>query len=221
MDDSAAPELGDVAAARLRELMDAAPVLAFVKDPAGRYLYVNPFLLAVFGERMGPDWYGKTDADIWPPDVAGLLRANDQDVLAGGGLMVFSQEMPLDSGPHQLLMLKFPLASGGGPTNLAGIGVDLTERSQAGIERDQLAIAIEQAAESVMIADLDARITYVNPAFERVTGYSRAEVSGRNPSLLSSGRQPASFYEAMWAALTSGVPWVCLLYTSPSPRDRG
>jgi len=208
MDDSAAPEIGEFAAARLRELMDAAPVVAFIKDPAGRYLYVNPFLLTVFGERMGLDWYGKTDADIWPPDVASLLRANDQAVLAGHGLMVFSQEMPLDSGPHQLLMLKFPLANADGVTNLAGIGVDLTERSQAEIERDQLAIAIEQVAESVMIADLDARITYVNPAFERVTGYSRAEVSGRNPSLLSSGRQPASFYEAMWAALTSGVPWV-------------
>ena len=208
MDEPVARDSGDAAIARLRELMEAAPVLAFIKDPAGRYLYVNPYLLAVFGERLGPDWYGKTDADIWPPEVAELLRANDQAVLAGDGLRVFSQEMPLDSGPHRLLMLKFPVAGGSAGTNLVGIGVDLTERSQAEIERDQLAIAIEQAAESVMIADLDARITYVNPAFERVTGYSRAEVSGRNPSLLSSGQQPPSFYTAMWAALTSGVPWV-------------
>ena len=83
--------------------------------------------------------------------------------------------------------------------------MDLTERSQAEVERDQLAIAIEQAAESVVIADLEARITYVNPAFERVTGYTRAEVIGQNPRLLSSGLQPRSFYEAMWAALTTGV----------------
>ncbi|MGA3031569.1 MAG: EAL domain-containing protein [Candidatus Limnocylindrales bacterium] len=79
----------------------------------------------------------------------------------------------------------------------------LRERS----ERDRLAAGLEQVAESVIVTDRDARITYVNPAFERVTGYARDEVIGRNPGLLKSGLQPASFYEAMWAALTNGVPW--------------
>ena len=59
-----------------------------------------------------------------------------------------------------------------------------------------------------MIADLDARITYVNPAFERISGYRREEVVGRNPRFLGSGVQPPSFYEAMWATLTSGGPWI-------------
>ena len=86
--------------------------------------------------------------------------------------------------------------------------MDETERSQAEIERDQLAIAVEQAAESIMITDLEARISYVNPAFERVSGYTRAEVIGQNPRLVSSGLQPPAFYEAMWAALSTGVPWV-------------
>ncbi len=199
---------GDRMTARLRDLMDAAPVVAFVKDPDGRYLYANPYLLAIFAERMGTDWYGKTDLDIWPAEVASVLRSNDEGVLGAGGLEVFSQVMPLTTGDHRLLMLKFPLGTDDAQVNLAGIGVDLTERSAADAERDQLAIAVEQAAESVMIADLDGRITYVNPAFERVTGYSRAEVIGQNPRILASGLQPGSFFAAMWAAITSGVPWV-------------
>ena len=80
----------------------------------------------------------------------------------------------------------------------------LRERS----ERDRLIAGIEQVAESIIITDREARITYVNPAFERVTGYTRNEVFGRNPSLLKSGLQPASFYEAMWAALAMGSPWM-------------
>src|ERR1035437_8587426 len=74
-------------------------------------------------------------------------------------------------------------------------------------DRDQFAAAIEQVAESVMITDLDARITYGNPACERVTGYSHDEVIGQNPRLLKSGLQTPWFYDAMWAALSNGLPW--------------
>src|ERR1035437_4620217 len=74
-------------------------------------------------------------------------------------------------------------------------------------ERDRLIAAVEQVTESVIITDLDARITYVNPAFERVTGYGRDEVMGKNPRFQKSGLQTPWFYDAMWAALTNGIPW--------------
>jgi PAS domain S-box-containing protein len=59
----------------------------------------------------------------------------------------------------------------------------------------------------VVITDKAARIVYVNPAFERLTGYSRAEVMGKNPRILKSGRQDAAFYRTLWATITSGQPW--------------
>ena len=59
-----------------------------------------------------------------------------------------------------------------------------------------------------MITNAAAEVEYVNSAFERATGYPREEVLGRNPRFLQSGTQPASFYEAMWATLTAGRPWV-------------
>ncbi|MBI2951402.1 PAS domain S-box protein, partial [bacterium] len=67
--------------------------------------------------------------------------------------------------------------------------------------------AVEQAAESIMITDPDGTIIYVNPAFERVSGYSREEVVGQNPRLLKSGRQDATFYRTMWDTLTRGEVW--------------
>jgi two-component system cell cycle sensor histidine kinase/response regulator CckA len=84
---------------------------------------------------------------------------------------------------------------------------DITERKRAEEERDRLAAAIEQAAEAVIITDPAARIQYVNPAFEKITGYSRQEVLGQNPRLLKSGKHDAEFYQHLWAVLTAGETW--------------
>ena len=203
-----APAAAAIVTRAFADLMATAPVIAFVKDAAGRYVYVNAHLLANLGDRLGVDWYGKRDIDIWPLDVAARVRANDALAFRGAGLQAFAQDMPFADGSHSLLIMKSALVAADGAVFLAGVGVDVTERQRTEADRDRLAIAIEQVAESVVITDLDARITYVNPAFERVTGYSRDEVIGRNPRLLNSGAQDESFYEAMWTALASGSPWV-------------
>lgn len=74
-------------------------------------------------------------------------------------------------------------------------------------ERTRLATAVEQAAEAIIITDRDARILYVNPAFEQVSGYTKAELVGRNPRLLQSGRHGRAFYVAMWSTLQAGETW--------------
>ena len=61
----------------------------------------------------------------------------------------------------------------------------------------------ERLREGVMITDGEARLLYVNAAFTAITGYSAAEVLGRNPRFLNSGRQTKAFYEALWNALAS------------------
>ena len=85
---------------------------------------------------------------------------------------------------------------------------DISERTRVESERAQLAAAVEQSHESIIITDAEARIVYVNPAFERLTGYSRDEVIGKNPRILKSGVQSATFYNAMWASLVNGLPWI-------------
>jgi PAS domain S-box-containing protein len=74
-------------------------------------------------------------------------------------------------------------------------------------ERTRLATAVEQTAESVVITDPAASIVYVNPAFERTTGYTSAEVIGQNPRILQSGQQAAAIYAHMWSTLAAGATW--------------
>lgn len=87
----------------------------------------------------------------------------------------------------------------------------LQERDKAlSISRRNLQLAekiIETSLEGVMITDAKGLIQQVNPAFVQVTGYTCEEVMGHSPSMLSSGRHDAAFYQQMWAALNQHGQW--------------
>ncbi len=74
-------------------------------------------------------------------------------------------------------------------------------------ERERLLSAIEQSGEAVLITDSEGTIQYVNPAFERTTGYEADEAVGQNPSFLKSGKQNEAFYREMWETISSGRTW--------------
>lgn len=101
-----------------------------------------------------------------------------------------------------------PLRSAGGTlTGFMAIQRDVTERRRRESELANLRMAVEQAANAIVITDIGGTIEYVNPAFEKVTGYTAAEVVGQNPRVLKSGRQPKEFYEDLWGTVTAGRTW--------------
>jgi NNP family nitrate/nitrite transporter-like MFS transporter len=68
-------------------------------------------------------------------------------------------------------------------------------------------LIIKGTAEGVMVTDTDGKIIDVNPAFEKITGYVKEEVVGKNPSILSSGRHDANFYKMMWKNIKTKGHW--------------
>ncbi len=81
------------------------------------------------------------------------------------------------------------------------------ETSAGEQQRKLLAAAIDSSNTSVVITDAAGRITWVNPAFTTMTGYTAAEAIGQNPRLLKSGQQAPEFYAEMWKHLASGRGW--------------
>ena len=74
-------------------------------------------------------------------------------------------------------------------------------------EISRLAMILEQTEEDIIITDLDGNVTYVNPAFEKITGYSSTEVIGQNPRFLKSGKVSEEIYNELWDTITSGKVW--------------
>ena len=80
------------------------------------------------------------------------------------------------------------------------------ERQRSAGEMRLMAAAFE-SGQAILITDTRGRIQRVNDAFTRITGYTEAEVVGRNPSLLQSGLHDRSFYEHLWGELRVNDHW--------------
>jgi diguanylate cyclase (GGDEF)-like protein/PAS domain S-box-containing protein len=79
-------------------------------------------------------------------------------------------------------------------------------------DRDQRRLRLsgtvfKTASDAIMVTDADNRIIDLNPAFERITGYSRDMVLGRNPRILKSGKHDAAFYASLWEQLLATGYW--------------
>ena len=88
--------------------------------------------------------------------------------------------------------------------SIAAVDQALVEASK---QAKQLAEVIEQAEEIVILTDIEGTILYVNPTFERVSGFSRDEAIGQTPRIVKSGEHDRAYYRHMWETLLAGKSW--------------
>jgi len=166
----------------LRSFMENLPGLAYIKD-AERFTFVNRVVEWVTG-RPRSELVDVRLPDLPADTVVSALTAGDAQVLASGAAVHSTLRLPTPTGERSWFLVQFPL---GGedpiPGGTGGIAVDMTERlrtEEALRLRDQ---AVEASVDPVLIVSAtepDMPVVYVNRAFERVTGYARSEVFGRN-----------------------------------------
>ena len=162
-----------------------------------------------------PGWH-------YPEITRGRIRFDDQefvsqpfeetewrqsaDIVIGGKPrgtveVFYLEECPeLDEGPF--LKEEHDLVDG-----IARTLSEAMEHEKVRKERERLMSAIEHGADIVVVTDPEGTIQYVNPAFEKITGYTRKEAIGQNPRILKSGEQDDAFYKELWDTLTRGETW--------------
>jgi PAS domain S-box-containing protein len=166
-----------------------------VNDNACRYLgYTREELL-----QMGP-------SDIDAPEERADIPVRIQKICANGHLMWQGTHITKD-GQRVPVEVNTHLVDLDGLQTLISCVRDISERRKAEGTMKTLMTAIEQANETIVITALDGTIQYCNPAFEKITGYSKEEAIGQNPRVLKSGKHSNTFYEQMWATIIQGNVW--------------
>jgi PAS domain S-box-containing protein len=196
----------------LQDVLDQVPIAVWVTDLEGRHRVVNR-QMALYCGAEAARLLGATLDDLAgiPPEVRGHMAEQDRQVLSTGRMIdIPEMAMPQPDGQTAWRhIIKSPLRDKAGRIiGQIGICEDITARHEAEALLVEMASALEQAGDAIMITGLDGSIRYVNAAFERLTGYAGAEAIGQTPRLLRSNQQSPGFYAEVWATLLRGEVWI-------------
>lgn len=184
--------------AEFRGLSDYAltGILRFTRE--GEILYANNAAAEIFGYESTSELFRYNLRDLLPgPAHSGspLMQLED-------GSNAINRELVIKDTRHNERTLLYSASALNGI--ISTTMVDVTDRLKAAREIRQLSSAVVQAADSVVITDIAGNIEYVNPAFENITGYSFAEIIGKNPRFLNSGIHTKEYYKGMWETVLAG-----------------
>lgn len=119
---------------RFSLFMENLPGVAFIKDTKGRYIFCNKGCQVAFGKSGVQEVLNRTDAELWPPEIAASYMENDRQVLGTKSALQFVQPYFQRGNSKKLWMIvsKFPiLDQNGAPELLCGIGIDISEKKEA------------------------------------------------------------------------------------------
>ena len=194
--------------AEFRLLAEAMPQIVWITRPDGWNTYFSPQWAAYTGQTLEDSHGHGWNTPFHPDDRQRAWDAWQHATTAG---VTYSLECRLrraDGAYRWWLIRGVPVHDASGEIlKWFGTCTDIDDLKMAEESHARLALAVEQADETIVITDTTGEILYANPAFEKTTGYTRAEVIGQNPRIIKSGEQDDAFYRQMWDALQRGEAW--------------
>ncbi len=196
-----------------QSMFDNSPSIMVAFDEQGHCLLANSAMLK-FINRSAEQVLGQA-RQSWQNSVdAKKLQEKDLAVIETGNPSLEEELLSVNnSSKHHYISNRFPLRNKDG--DIFGVGLvktDITAIREIEV-RLQLAMQVfSQGSEGIIITDEKNNVISVNKAFERITGYKEADVLGKNPAMLSSGKQDKTFYKEMWNTLLTKNEWEGELY---------
>jgi PAS domain S-box-containing protein len=188
---------------QFRAIAETAEDLIAVLDLEGKRLYNSPSYERLIGDLAklrGTDSFREIHPDdrqrireVFRTTVATAKgqRAEYRFLLPDGSIRYIESQGSVIRDPE------------GRPSRVVVVSRDVSERKRTEETLRKLSSAVEQAGDSVVITDRDGVIEYVNPAFERNTGYPRNAILGKTPRVLKSGKHEMAFYQSIWDTILS------------------
>ena len=192
---------------RFRMLVESAPDAIFVQA-RGSFAYVNDATVRLFGAQTRQQLLGRPILERIHAEDRAKVEQRIRETCDGGKNAAALEEryLRLDGSVVDVDVSAVPFRYGDEAAALV-FAHDITDRKKATEQLSKLWLAVEQSPHGVVVTDLAARIEYANDAALRTSGYARAEVLGRNPSMFQSGETPAATFAALWGALARGESW--------------
>ncbi|UEX78752.1 chemotaxis protein CheB [Spiribacter halobius] len=190
---------------RLASILRQASVAVVLRDRWRRYVYVNEAFSQAFGAEAPPP-----ESEQPPPgldgETAAALDALDAEVRAGR--TVAERELATPAGERHFLFEAFPVSAGeGGAEWVCALGVEITQRRRNEARIRLQAAALEAASFGISVVDCrqpDQPLSYVNHSFERMTGYPRSEILGRNCRFLQGAETDPDHRARLREAIAAG-----------------
>jgi len=194
----------------MRALLENTPDHIYFKDKDGRYMRVNKALADAFKLDDAARAVGKTAGDFFSEDFARQSKDDEQQIIGTGLPLIAKEEQETwpDGRATWVSSSKMPLRDVSGRTiGTFGLSRDISKQKNTEDRLRQVSRAVEQSPSLVVITDTNGIITYVNPRFCQVTGFSPEEVIGQKPDVFKSQHAPQQDYGDLWKTVTAGEEW--------------
>ncbi|OJS98307.1 putative bifunctional diguanylate cyclase/phosphodiesterase [Marinobacter nauticus] len=194
---------------RLALVASATRNMVLILDAAGRIEWVNSAFERYTGYSVA-NILGKQPSEVLhgPDTDPDTVRRIHQHLFRGE---VFEEDLlnyKADGTPYWVHTYCMPIGENEGvEPGFVVVQTNISDRKNSERGLRIAASVFDRSHEAIVITDHFNRIIDVNPAFSRITGYSRPEVLGLNPSILSSGRHSREYYQSMWTSIERTDHW--------------
>lgn len=193
-----------------RELLDLFPGLLVLLSRDGTIGEVNRFTCQ-FLKKTETDLLGSNFYDLCALEEREHMKRLVAECLDSGTIMPVGTRMISEEGiPKDIdLSLRcYPADRGVESRYCVVTGRDISDERKRELDLLRFSKIAHYTVNPVEITDARGRIIYVNPAFEKASGYREEEVLGKNPNIFGSDKQTKAFWKNMWETVTGGSVWV-------------